>query len=44
MSGIYKWWTLINFLKSSNVKNIICMPENGNKIYEQLKDIKQVYK
>ena len=35
---------LINFLKSSNVKNIICMPETGNKIYEQLKDIKQVYK
>lgn len=35
---------LIEFLKVSNVKNIICMPETGEYIYDSLKDIKNVYK
>ena len=35
---------LIDFLKKSNVKNIICMPETGFIIYDELKNIKKVFK
>lgn len=35
---------LIEFLKKSDVRNIICMPETGNYIYEMLNKIKNVYK
>lgn len=35
---------LIAFLKESNVKNIICMPETGYVIHDYLKDLKNVYK
>lgn len=35
---------LIDFLKKSNVKNIICMPETGFVIYDELKKIKNVFK
>lgn len=35
---------LIEFLKMSNVNNIICMPETGIYIYDSLKNIKNVYK
>lgn len=35
---------LANFLKSSNVENVVCMPETGLYIYEKLKDIKNVFK
>ena len=35
---------LIEFLKKSNVNNIICMPETGNYIYDALAQNKNVYK
>lgn len=35
---------LIKFLESSEVENIICMPETGFIIYDALKDIKNVIK
>ena len=35
---------LIEFLKYSEVRNIICMPETGNVIYEKLKDSRNCYK
>jgi UDP-N-acetylmuramoylalanine--D-glutamate ligase len=35
---------LIEFLRTSTVRNIICMPETGYKIYENLKEVKNVYK
>ena len=35
---------LIDFLKKSDVKNIICMPETGFVIYDELKKIKNVFK
>ncbi len=35
---------LIDFLKSSSVKNIICMPETGFVIYKELENIKNVFK
>lgn len=35
---------LIEFLKKSEVKNIICMPETGNKVYDGLKKFKSCYK
>lgn len=34
---------LIEYLKTSNVKNVICMPETGKNIYDSLKNIKNVY-
>lgn len=34
---------LVEFLKKSSVRNIICMPETGEYIYNQLLDIKNVY-
>lgn len=34
---------LIEFLKKSNVSNVICMPETGIKIYEELKKLKNAY-
>ena len=33
----------IDFIKDSQIRNIICMPETGNKIYEHLKDCKNAY-
>lgn len=35
---------LIEFLKYSEVRNIICMPETGNVIYDKLKDSRNCYK
>ena len=35
---------LIEFLKTSSVRNMICMPETGNIIYDSLKDFKNCYK
>ncbi len=35
---------LIDFLRKTNVENIICMPETGYIIYESLKDLKNVFK
>ncbi len=35
---------LIDFLKTDKLRNIICMPETGNIIYDKLKDLKQCYK
>lgn len=35
---------LIEFLKKSDVRNIICMPETGKYIYDKLNGIKNVYK
>lgn len=35
---------LIEFLKTSKVENVICMPETGNIIYSNLKDKKNVFK
>jgi UDP-N-acetylmuramoylalanine--D-glutamate ligase len=35
---------LIDFLEKSQVRNIICMPETGYYIYEQLKNKKNAYK
>ena len=34
---------LVEFLKKSTVRNVICMPETGVYIYNALKDIKNVY-
>ena len=34
---------LVEYLKTSNVRNIICMPETGRYIYNSLKDSKNVY-
>lgn len=34
---------LIEFLKQSDVSNVICMPETGIKIYEELKEVKNAY-
>ena len=36
--------SLIEFLRKSNVRNIICMPETGIYIYNKLKSEKNVYK
>lgn len=33
----------IEFLKTSKINNIICMPETGRKIYEGLKEFKRTY-
>lgn len=35
---------LIDYLKFSEVNNVICMPETGNIIYDYLKSIKKCYK
>ena len=35
---------LIDFLKNNKLRNIICMPETGNFIYDSLKNIKNCYK
>ena len=35
---------LIEFIKKSNVRNIICMPETGTYIYNKLEGIKNVFK
>lgn len=35
---------LIDFLKTTNVKNIICMPGTGFIIYESLKNLKNTFK
>lgn len=35
---------LIDFLKKTDVKNVICMPETGFFIYDELKDIKNAFK
>jgi UDP-N-acetylmuramoylalanine--D-glutamate ligase len=35
---------LIDYLKESNVRNIICMPETGEQIYKGLENIKNVYR
>lgn len=34
---------LIEFLKNSEVRNIVCMPETGNAIYHDLEMIKTCY-
>ena len=34
---------LVEYLKNSNVRNVICMPETGKYIYNSLKDNKNVY-
>jgi len=34
----------IEYLKSSDIENIICIPDTGNYIYEKLKEYKNVYK
>ena len=35
---------LIDFLKTDSLRNVICMPETGNIIFEALKDVKNCYK
>lgn len=35
---------LINYLRGASLRNIICMPETGDAIYDTLKDIKNCYK
>lgn len=35
---------LISFLENATLRNIICMPETGNAIYDALKDVKNCYK
>lgn len=35
---------LIDFLKQNQLRNIICMPETGNTIYDALKEVKHCYK
>lgn len=35
--------SLIDYLKDSQISNIICMPSTGKKIYDCLKDIKNTY-
>ena len=35
---------LIEFLKKSTIRNIICMPETGNEIFNALEKIKKCYK
>lgn len=34
----------IEFIKMCNVENIICMPDTGYKIYEEIKGVKKAYK
>ena len=34
----------IDYLKKSDINNIICLPDTGHYIYEKLKDVKNAYK